>query len=390
MNNNDTFLKQWCFWILLGVLTIFFVGTVLNLSMNKPFWNDENFDIGMIRNKSVITLIQGRTEQSNNNPLYYVLQKINMQLLETAPVSDLIKYRMVSIVSAVVLFIVLFVFFSRCFGVGMAVLSGLVLINQSIFIHFAAESRHYMLWMLCYVFLLLTTLKICMKKFEECSLKEIFFFCLACLSMVLVISFGVIQVFFAVVLCVWMWIGIYQSKKQRSILMMMGLFLFICAGIEIYYALMKLEFFTAFSHSSWDIVDNIRRKDFSLLKMPLRLLLPKPDDKIPIVGYCLNAMVVIGLSLPFFHFTHCKRKLSLSVNDRLLCLISLFVWLQLAATVVIGVVIAYFHFLFCSAYVYLFDSSSCGHGSCWRLRYLEVFCGSSYFHAVSSPFKRSG
>ena len=62
-----------------------------------------------------------------------------------------------------------------------------------------------MLWMLFFTLLVITTLKMCLKSFENSSFKDKAFFCISILAVTLVISFGVIQSTVALLTCLFCW-----------------------------------------------------------------------------------------------------------------------------------------------------------------------------------------
>ncbi|MBF0484504.1 MAG: hypothetical protein HQL25_07360, partial [Candidatus Omnitrophica bacterium] len=67
------FLSLFLGLILIGLSCFIF----LKAAQQKPFWNDEGYDILSIYSTNIQDIISGNTGQPNNNPLYSIFQKIN-------------------------------------------------------------------------------------------------------------------------------------------------------------------------------------------------------------------------------------------------------------------------------------------------------------------------
>src|SRR5689334_21441729 len=99
------------------VLVSFFILLSFKVAQNKPFWTNEGYDIGMIAPNSFHDLLLGDTLQSNNNPLYYLLQKLNLSLIHHHDQFISIKFRMVSIISAALVLAAVYWFACTEFGI---------------------------------------------------------------------------------------------------------------------------------------------------------------------------------------------------------------------------------------------------------------------------------
>ena len=330
--------------LLAPVLMALVLVLAVHTAQHKLFWADEGYDICTLSGYSSSTLLLGQTVQPNNNPLYSLLQKAAITFSPHSTDDILISFRLVSIMSACLIVVSLYYFALGKFGIFGAVLGVLTLINQGLFFQFAAESRHYMLWLLCFTWLVIATTSVCSQRYQEVTLKKKITFFLACLANTLVISMGAIQVLAAGCTCLLCWVFIYPNKdKSASALKFSLLVMMLCLGLEVYYASQHPSLYSTYAGSPWDIIANAQKGDYSLLKMPLRLLFPKPMGEAYLGIVVSNIFALAGLCVPFLYW---KKKKELTKTESVVLALSIATLLQILATIVIAAIIIYTRFYF--------------------------------------------
>jgi hypothetical protein len=115
------------------------------------------------------------------------------------------------------------------------------------------------------------------------------------------------------------------------------------SGIELFYGLHRQGIYGSFKGSHWDLLLNIHKGDYSLIKMPLRLMFPK-ILRDGYAGFLLsNLFVLIGASVPIMLW---KKRRSLIRGDLMVFVLSISTLVQVLATLAIGAIIAYNRFYF--------------------------------------------
>lgn len=118
-----------------------------NLAWSKLPWADEVFEIVRSCRQPWTTLIAtGDPKQGSAAPLYYLLQKANVES-SGAPSEDLlVRYRAVSIAAFALLVGALAATWSRRVSLGSGVVAGLLALSHPYLLWYGAENRPYMLW----------------------------------------------------------------------------------------------------------------------------------------------------------------------------------------------------------------------------------------------------
>ncbi|MCK5081334.1 MAG: hypothetical protein KAR31_00375 [Candidatus Omnitrophica bacterium] len=218
--------------------------------------------------------------------------------------------------------------------------------SQYLFYQFAAENRPYMLWMFLFTLLVIATLKMCLQSFEKSSLADRVFFCISIFAVTLVISFGVIQSIMALLTCLFCWYFVHDRPKGLKPLFHFVIPIFLlCIFIQGYYTLQGvLAFHSNVMGSPYDVISQIKKGDMSLLKMPLRLLLPKPGRDAYLGAYLSNLFVFLGIGIPFLQWNNRKK---LGDKDFFVFVLSAVTLIQVAAvTFIIAFLVVYLRYYF--------------------------------------------
>jgi len=292
------------------VLVVIILITILQTAEHKNFWIDEKYEIVSLCDFSFNRIFLGKTHQANKSPLYFLLQKLSLSKIESFDSNILILARIVSIAAALLICLMLFIFIYARLGLLFAVFIIVSVASQYLFYQFAAENRPYMLWMLVVASLIIATLKMCLQSFEKSSLKNRVFFCISIFAVTFVISFGVIQSAMALLTCLFFWYFVHdRSKGFKPLINFVIPILLLCILIQGYYTLQGVQaFWPNTMGSDYDVISQLKKGDMSLLKMPARLLLPKPSRD----AYGMLTLELIYLIFLFFlelGFLFCSGKI---------------------------------------------------------------------------------
>jgi len=152
--------KKYLF-IVSGILFLYFFHFGLLLAENKPLWNDEIFSLSNVMGKSYGDMFLGRIEEGNNTPLFYVIQKGIIELLQyerpeawtkgmgghaDAYSQILLRLSPVFFMSAAI--ICIFYYFSRFYSLFAGVYSLFISFTSFMVWVYWAEARPYGLWVL--------------------------------------------------------------------------------------------------------------------------------------------------------------------------------------------------------------------------------------------------
>jgi len=337
-----------------GILNIF-VGCTLGLCIlflciheaeNKYFWTDEGHEITDIYQKPFLDIIQGKIDQPNKNPIYYLLQRavVGNEMRFNADI--LVEYRTISLVSAFILVLLLYFFISKHLGMFWGILSVVALASQRLFYQYSAESRHYSLWLLFFLILLVATTNMCMSSWDNIKRKQKFFYILSLLGITLVISMGVIQALVSILLCLGFWTVIHSRPKNIKFFTHFALPLgLLCVGIELFYGLQGVDANTDhIINTQFDLFHTLRQGDLRLLKMPGRLLLPKPTRDAFLGVHLLNLLVIFGVGACGFYW---KKGRDLKDKDLFVYTLNAITVVQaVLSTILIGSVIGILQYWF--------------------------------------------
>ncbi|MCK5013438.1 MAG: hypothetical protein KAS66_06435 [Candidatus Omnitrophica bacterium] len=275
-----------------------------------------------------------------------MLQKLSLSKIGSFDPHILIHARVVSIAAALLICLMLFVFIRARLGLLFAVFIVVSVTSQYLFYQFAAENRPYMLWMLLFTLLVIATIRMCLQSFEKSSFKDKAFFCISILAVTLVISFGVIQSTVALLTCLFCWYFVHDRPKGLKQLINFASPIFLlCILIQGYYTLQGVQAFdSSLMGSQFDVISQIKKGDMSLLKMPPRLLLPKPGRDAYFGAYISNLFVLLGIGVPFLQWNNRKK---LGDKDFFIFVLSAVTLIQVAAvTFIIAFLVVYLRYYF--------------------------------------------
>jgi len=102
-------------------------------------------------------------------------------------------------------------------------------------------------------------------------------------------------------------------------------------------------FSPAIPGTQYDILAQLKKGDLSLLKMPARLLFPKPIRDAYLGVYLSNILVLLGIGFPFLKW---RNRRDLKNKDLIVFILSIVTVFQIGATIVIGSLIAILHYFF--------------------------------------------
>jgi hypothetical protein len=331
---------------LAGMLVAAVVGAVLfQMAKHKDFWFDEAYEVASLYEQSVGGILRGDTFQANKNPLYFALQRLVLARPDTFDSRLLVRARLVSMAAALLVAMGLFLAFRVRMGFAFAAFGAVSLVSHKLFYEFATEARPYMLWLALFAALVFATSTLCARRYEEARAVDKILFGLSAVAVTAVIATGVIQSALAVLTCLWGWYFLHEPPASLKALTHFALpLLAICAALELYYALRGLDAFVPYiKESSLDLWSRLAQGDFSLLKMPPRILFPKvPRDAYTGV-WMSNLLVLAGLGFPWIRW---KERRTLDTRDSFALALAIALWIQILATVVIMIVIACLRYWF--------------------------------------------
>jgi len=329
------------------ILVVTVLLTIVQTAKIKIFWGDEKFEVVALCGAPFGQIIAGKITQSSNNPLYYLIQKFSLSQIDAFHSNVLVNVRRVSILAALLMCLLFFIFIHTRLGLLFAVFIVISVASQNIFYLYAAENRPYMLWLLLFAFLVMTTLKMCLQSYEKCSFKNKILFCISIIAITLVVSLGVIQSVMAILTCLFCWYCIHDRPKNSKFLIHFAIPLcLLCICIQGYYTLVGLDLISYGSKvvtSDWDLISQMQKGDISLLKMPPRLLLPKPGRDAYFGAYLSNFFVLLGMGIPFFWW---KKRKNLVSRDFFVFGLSIVTSIQVAVTLIIALLVAFMHYYF--------------------------------------------
>lgn len=331
--------------VLVFLLTWFVLGTALEVAAHQYFWKDEMLEISTLCQRSWSDILTGNIREAGKAPFYYLLQRAVVQNTHVFDSRILIFYRTISILAAASLVIALYFFIRRRLGKAWAVAAVISLVSQNIFYSFAAQNRPYMLWMLIFFLLVMMTTLLCQKKYDDVSRKEKWFFALTCLAMTSLIAMGIVQIAVAMISCLFCWYFLHPPSKnlKNAVGFVLSIFL-VCAAISAYYGFKGVDAFDSrVMQSKYDLIHMMKQGDASLLKMPLRILIPKVPRDAFIGAHLTNILVLIGI---FVLFVYWKKQSRLTQQERFVFIFGLTVFAQVLATIPIVVLIAFLHYWF--------------------------------------------
>jgi hypothetical protein len=327
------------------VLALLILSTSIQKAYSKYFWYDEGLEASELCRSAVGEIIRGISEQANKSPFYYVLQKLSLNTIQNFDHHILFRFRLVSILSAFLLACGIFYFVRRQMGGLWAVFALITLASQNIFYHYSAESRIYMHWLFLFFLLVISTTSVCKRPWIEVSYKYKILFFLSCLTITLVIAMGVIQVGMALLTCLLCWYFIHPSPKSFKPLTHFAIpIVLICTGLELYYGTQGVDANDPIIlGSEWDFLYQLSKGNYELIKMPPRLLLPKPGRDTFWGALITIPFVIAGLGGPFLLW---KRKSNLDRPNFSIFIFSTVIGAQVLATFLIAAVIAILHYWF--------------------------------------------
>jgi len=302
-------------------------------------------------NLSFDQIFLGKIPQANKNPLYFLLQKSFLSKIGSIDPHILIHARFVSIASALLICVMLLIFIYVRLGLLIAVFAVVSLASQYIFYQYAAENRPYMLWLLLFTWLVIATFKMCLQSYEKSSLGNRVFFGVSIFVITLTISFGIIQSTIALLTCLFFWYFIHDRPKDLKLLTNFIFPIFVlCILTQGYYTLQSISALssqfdqTSTVGSNWDVISQMKKGDMSLLKMPARLLLPKPSRDAYFGAYLSNLFVLLGMGIPFLWWNNRKN---LGSKDFFVFVLSAVTLVQAAlVTFIVAFVVIFFRYFF--------------------------------------------
>jgi len=370
--------------------------TVFQTAKQKNLWLDEKFEVtSLCRFSFGDILLDGAPGQASKNPLYYLVQRISLSFVDSFDWNMLANLRRVSIAAALLILLTSFVFIQVRLGLLFAIFVVISATSQNIFYQYAAESRPYMLWLLLFTLLVMATLKMCLQNYEKCCLKDKIIFGILAFANTLIISYGLIQSGLAMLTCLFFWYFIHDHPKSLKPLINYAVPLcLLCILTQGYYTLQgNMAFTPSFMESQWDVISQLKRGDISLLKMPPRLLFPKPHRDAYIGAYLSNLFVLLGMGIPFLWW---KKRKNLDQKGFFVFTWSAIVLIQVLATLVIGALtisLRYFfvqrlflYLIICHAFLatmgayFLFSSNRKILNFCTKGILLILFCLSLNWH----------
>ncbi len=130
-----------------AVLALTAAAAAASLAWSKPPWLDEVFEVvGTCRLPWTVLAATGDSEQGSAAPLYYLLQKANLETSGKPGEALLVRYRAVSIAAFALLAAALTATWTRRTSPGSGIVAGVLLLSHPFLLWYAAENRPYMLW----------------------------------------------------------------------------------------------------------------------------------------------------------------------------------------------------------------------------------------------------
>ena len=327
------------------ILSSIILLTAGQIADQKNFWNDEAFEICELSQRSWGEILSGHVLQASKNPLYLGLQKLVVSFPADYDSSLLIYYRLISLVCASLLALTLFLFFQKRFGLAWAIFGLLALTGQKLFYLYAAENRPYLLWIYLFTVLIILTVKLAEKKWSEASRVLKISFAVTCALISLTLAFGVIQSCFAVGTILFFWYFVQERPKNFHPFLQFALpIVFMCAAIEGFYASHGVDAHSHnVFHTEFDLVWQLQQKNYGLLKMPWRILLPKIGRDAFIGSYLSNILIILSSAATFYLW---RRRSTLNQNEKFILILNIAVLAQVAATLPIAFIVGFLRYWF--------------------------------------------
>jgi len=346
---------------LLNILTILFGAIAIGVITHqivlragyKLFWFDEGNEILNSCAKSYSNmLIHGASSQCSPAPFYYVLQKFVVSHVPLDGKNILYFFRAISIVSAALSLVVLFLVFTKYLGVLWG-LFGVFMLDNGQFRYFGTESRPYMLWIFVFSATLILVSSLVHKPWNQVSIASKIILVLLGLALTLVAGGGMVQtVGFLATLLVWDGsLKVRRWIKQSSFKFLFAVIAVSCA-VGIYYAVQGC---LQYDGLKWDL---LRTKDWTLLADVISLLWPLPSsacrdylDPCGLVTGVFNFFLLAGVAAPFWLW---KNRKNLSEEKKFLVSVGVASLVQIFCAVILGILVAKAHYYFIGrVFIYL-------------------------------------
>jgi len=320
--------------------------TTIHKAKHKDFWFDEIYEIFSTCEMSMEEIFLANTTlQSNRNFLYYVPQKLVLSNIKNFGPQVLVEARTISIISLILIVFGIFVHIQNRNGLFWASFTLLCLMGQNLFYHYAAENRPYLFWLLIFTFMVFLTVELCLRPYDQCRIRSKVLFFISTLFITLVIATGVMQSVVAVLTCLLVWYFVHERPKNWRPFTHFALpILVITCGIEMYFVLQGVDANESYIvNSPLDLIWRMQQGDFSLLKMPPRILLPKVPRDAYIGAYLANLFVIAGMVLTLGCW---KKRKDLDKKDFCVFILGLVVTVQVLNTIFMMGAIGYLRYWF--------------------------------------------
>lgn len=139
--------------IALLALLCFLAFTYIDRAQKKWLWGDEGLELTYTcPEPRTAMLFNGAKGQCSPNPLYYILQKTIVHVLDPFPMDPLLLWRATSILGGLLCVLLLWFSAQIFLGPWTALLVPIALASQPIVQLYSVESRPYITWVLCFGF----------------------------------------------------------------------------------------------------------------------------------------------------------------------------------------------------------------------------------------------
>jgi hypothetical protein len=315
-----------------------------DLARSKYFWTDESLDLTYTcPNKLSDTLLNGGVGQCSPPPLYYLVERISIPVLNSFIGDPLLLARVISLVAAALALSLFFLIFAKALTPAFGFFSLIFLINQPTFHHFAAENRPYMLWLWLYAFVLFYVARGSLFNQSESKVHRIFF-SIICMGLTLVSGAGVIQVcacFAAFCALHWRRRIKFRELWEKPNIRFFTFLTVSCFAIGIYYTLKSCHYLDG---GKFDL---LKTRDMTLIRDVVSLFWVTGTS----VGALFNFILVVGIVGPLLWWPN--RNI---LNSRQLFLLRLSVVcvFQIGASLCLAALIVRAHYYFVArVFIYL-------------------------------------
>ncbi|HEY2943474.1 MAG TPA: hypothetical protein VGN09_13660 [Vicinamibacteria bacterium] len=224
-------------FVLAAATTALLTPPLADVARVKPFWLDEGFEIAEACRHSYLSLVvRGAPGQCSPSPLYYLAQRLSVRSLERFDERIAVSYRRVSLVAAGLLLFMTTLVLQTRLGAAWALVAAATLASQPLFVHYAAENRPYLSWLLLFALTVLAAAEAASRPWREVGRARRMALAVAAIALALVALPGALQAGLASALCGLSWRRASADRREARAALAWSLLLAAgCTALGLYF-----------------------------------------------------------------------------------------------------------------------------------------------------------